>query len=305
MTAILSIILSAIRLTTPIAFATMGTVIIEKSGINGLSIEGTMLFGAFGAVLGSWLSGSPWIGVLFAIGFSVLASLLRSWLCIAFQANETVSGIGINILASGLTALLIKVIWENEGKSDTVTSLADWSIPVIKNIPVIGKLFGQQNPLVYLLIITIPIIWVLMNRTSFGLRVTVAGEHPEVLSSLGIKVSRYRYLATILSGALCGIGGAYLSLGQLSFFSRDMTSGRGYMALAACIFGRWNVMGSMGGALLFGILEALQLRLQSSVRYTQFIQMIPYIITVVLLALNYRSKSHAPAAQGKVFIEQH
>ncbi|MDR1765171.1 MAG: ABC transporter permease [Lachnospiraceae bacterium] len=304
MDTVISILNSTLRLTTPIAYVTLGAVVLEKSGLNALSMEGVMLSGAFGAVLGSWATGSAWFGVLAAMGCAILVSLLRSYLAIAHQANQTVSGVGLNILAGGATAMLVKVIWGMDGRSDQVVALGDWTIPYVADIPVVGKLLGQQNPLVYLLV---PIaLWMilLLNKTAFGLRVAAAGEHPEVLSSLGLRVSRYRYLSTILSGALSGLGGAYLSIGQLSFFNQDMTSGRGFMALAACVFGGWRVGGALAGSLLFGFANALQLRLQTTVRYTQFVQMIPYVVTLVVLSGFIKRANAAPAAGGKPYQEQ-
>jgi simple sugar transport system permease protein len=304
MNMIFSILNSTLRLTTPIAYATLSAVVLEKSGLNALSMEGVMLVGSFGAVAGSWITGNPWGGVLFAMVCSTLVSLLRSYLCITHSANQTVSGIGINILAGGATAMLVKVIWGMDGKSERVLPLGDWTIPVIKDLPILGRIMGTQNPLVFLLIPVSIGIFILLNKTAFGLRITTAGEHPEVLSSLGLGVARYRYLATILSGLLAGLGGAYLSIGQLSFFNQDMTAGRGFMALAACVFGGWQVGAALAGSVLFGFAGALQIRLQTTVRYTQFVQMIPYVVTLIVLCGFIKRAGAAPAASGKPYKEQ-
>lgn len=301
---IVSLLSATLRLTTPIAFATLGAVIMELSGINALATEGIMLSGAFGAVIGSWLFGNPWMGVIFAIMFSVIVALIRSYLCIAHQANQTVSGVGLNILVSGFTAMMLKIIWNMDGKSEVVTNFKDWSIPLIKDIPYIGEILGKQSPIVYMLIPAVILTWYLVRKTSFGLRLMTAGENPEVLSSLGLSVSKYRYLSTMIGAALIGIGGAYLSIGQLSFFSQDMTSGRGYMALAACVFGKWSPIGAFGGSLLFGFADAIQMRLQSAVKYTQFIQMIPYILTILVLSSFVGKSVQPPAASGKPYKEQ-
>ncbi len=302
---VLSMLNSAIRLTTPIAYVTLGAVFMEKSGINALAMEGIMLMGAFGAVLGSWLFASAWAGVAMAVALASACALLRSWLCITHQGNQTVSGIGLNVLTSGATAMLLKVIWGMNGKSDVVDALGDWTIWGVAQIPILGDLFGSQNPLVYLLLLLIPVCWIIMNKTALGLRITVAGEKPEVLSSLGLRVSHYRYYATLLAGVLTGLGGAYLSIGQLSFFSNDMTSGRGYMALAACVFGRWSILGGIAGALLFGVADSIQMRMQSATQYTQFVQMIPYLVTLAVLCCKIGNKrTAAPAASGKPYREQ-
>ncbi|MDO5690670.1 MAG: ABC transporter permease [Tissierellia bacterium] len=301
---IVSVMSAALRLTTPIAFATLGSVVMELAGINALATEGIMLAGAFGAVMGSWYFTIPWMGVLCAVLFAVAVALLRSYLCIRHGANHTVSGIGLNMLLSGFSAMMLKIVWNMDGKSDVVNNLNPWSIPIIDKIPGLGDIVGRQNPLVYLALPALLLVWVLLYRTSVGLRLMTVGENPEVLTSLGLSVSKYRYLATAFGAALIGIGGAYLSIGQLSFFSQDMTSGRGYMALAACVFGRWNPAGAFAGALLFGFADSLQMHLQSSVKYTQFIQMIPYVLTILVLSSFVNKSVHAPAASGKPFEEQ-
>lgn len=304
MNTIIAVLNVAIRMTTPIAYVALGAVLLEKSGVTALAMEGMMLAGAFGAVIGSWFSGKAWLGIICGIICAVTVALIRSWLCISHMANQTVSGIGLNILVSGATAMLLKVIWGMDGKSESVTALTDWTIPFVNRIPVAGGLLGKQNPLVYLLLPIVILVWLLLNKTSFGLRLIAVGENPHVLSSLGLSVSHYRYWATLLSGVLAGIGGAYLSIGQLSFFSYDMTSGRGFMALAACVFGRWTVGGAFAGAILFGLAEAIQIRLQTVVRYPQFIQMIPYTVTLLILVTSGKHNSAAPAASGKPYKEQ-
>jgi simple sugar transport system permease protein len=304
MDVIISVLNSTLRLTTPIAYVTLAAVVLERSGLIALSMEGLMLVGSFGAVMGSWMTGSPWFGVLFAMCCSAAVSLLLGYLCVNYGANQTVSGIGLNILAGGATSMLVKVIWGQDGKSEQVTALGDWSLPLLRDIPLLGDILGSQNPLVFLLIPVSALVFILQNKTAFGLRVTAAGEHPEVLASLGLRVSRYRYLSTLLSGCLAGLGGAYLSIGQLSFFNQDMTSGRGFMALAACVFGGWNVGGALAGSALFGFAEAAQIRLQTTVRYTQFVQMIPYAVTLVVLCGFVRRAVTAPAASGKPYREQ-
>ena len=300
----LPVLTATFRLTTPIAYAALGAVVMERSGINAMPMEGIMLTGAFGAVIGSWLTSNAWIGVLFAILFAVVVALIRSYLCIAHQANQTVSGVGLNILTSGFSAMMLKIIWNMDCKSDIVTSLQDWTIPCIGSISGVDDMLQHQNPLVVLMVPTVILIWYLMEKTPFGLRVTTAGEHPEVLSSLGLSVSKYRYLATIFSAALAGVGGAYLSIGQLSFFSQDMTGGRGYMALAACVFGGWSPVGAFWGALLFGFADAVQMRLQTTVQYTQFIQMIPYVMTLLVLGGMVKKTAVPPAASGIPYKEQ-
>lgn len=301
---VIAILNSTLRLTTPVAYVTLAAIISEKSGINALAMEGIMLMGSFGAVLGSYLTGSAWLGVVFGMLFSAALSLLRGVLSITYQANQTVAGVGANIFASGLTAILLKIIWGMDGKSGLVNSLDAWHIPLLRDIPVLGRVLGEQNPLVYLFYPCLAGLYILLYKTRFGLRVTVAGEKPYALSALGMSVARYRYLSLLISGLLAGLGGAYLSIGQLSFFSVDMTAGRGFMAMAACIFGGWNPIGGFLGSLVFGFAETMQMRLQTTVQYTQFIQMIPYALTLLVLAGIGRRKSGAPAANGVPYKEQ-
>ena len=302
---LLLILNSSIRLATPIAYGTIAAVMQEKSGIDSLATEGLMLAGAFGAVLGSFLTGSAWLGLIFAMAAAMIPALMRGFLIITHQGNHVVSGIGMNIAMSGLTAMLIMLIWGIGGKSVPVTTLPVWKIEGIAQIPILGEILGQQNPLVYLFPVVFIFFCILINRTPFGLRITTCGENPHVLSSLGYSVNKYRYMASMIAACFAGLGGAYLSIGQLNFFSLDMTSGRGFMALAACMFGRWKPSGALIGAILFGVADAVQMRLQTSVgEYTQFIQMIPYVVTLIVLITVKKGKNFAPAAIGKPFHKQ-
>ncbi len=302
---LITLLSGTIRLTTPIAFAALGALVMELSGINGLATEGLMLVGSFGAVLGSYYTGNAWIGVLVGVISAVLVGLVRSYLSIRHNANQTVSGIGLNMFAVGFTAVLLKAIWNVDGRTSSVQKLGEWSFPIIKDLPIIGSIFGKHISLVYLLIPTAILVWYMLEKTNLGLRIKVAGEKPEVLASLGLSAAKYRYIATILGSAIIGLGGAYLSVGQLSFFSLDMSGGRGFMALASVVFGGWGVVGTVVGAFLFGFADALQMSLQSSIKYTQFIQMLPYILTIVVLAgVMKKGGNSGPSAAGKSLDDQ-
>lgn len=302
---LITLISGTIRLATPIAFASLGALVMELSGINALATEGLMLVGSFGAVLGSYYTGNPWIGVLIAVVSSIAIGLIRSYLSIRHNANQTVSGIGLNMFAVGFTAVLLKAIWNVNGRTSSVEKLKEWSFPIIKDIPLIGDIFGKHISLVYILVPIIFAVWYMLEKTNLGLRIKVAGEKPEVLSSLGLSPAKYRYIATVIGSAIIGLGGAYLSIGQLSFFSQNMAGGRGFMALASVVFGGWGTIGTMFGSLIFGFAEALQMSLQSSVQYTQFIQMIPYVLTVVVLAgFTKKGGNGGPSASGKSLDDQ-
>lgn len=301
---IMQVINSALRLTTPIAYVAAGAVVLEKSGISAIAMEGMMLAGAFGAVWGSWVTGLPWIGLLIGMLFSVVVGLIRGFFCINLQANQAVCGIGTNIMMSGLTTVMVKFIWGIDGRSETVTPIADLNLTFLKDVPVLSQLFGALSPLVLLMPFVVAGVWVLLNKTALGMYIVTSGEHPHVLSSLGISVYKTRYTASVIAGLLAGLGGAFLSISNLSFFSMEMTSGRGFMGMAACMFGQWTVGGAMLGSALFGLADAIQIRLQATVEHTQFIQMIPYVTTVFVLFTMGKKRLRAPAQGGKPYVEQ-
>ncbi len=297
LTTVALLLASSIRLASPIAYAAIGGCFSERSGITALGLEGMMLSGAFFAVLGSYCSGSPWIGLLFACFGGALIALIHASFSIRFKANQIVCGIGVNMLSVGLTTVLLSKIWGDKGKSAAVANFQTLKLPGISKIPVINKIF-EQDVLIYLLILILILSWVVLYKTPLGTRIRAAGEHPEAVDSLGLNACGIRYGCVILSGVLAGLGGACLSIGQLSFFSQNMTDGKGYIAIAAFVFGGWDPISASAVALLFGFMEALQLRLQSVVKYTQLIQMIPYILTVIVISSRMASRVSAPASVG-------
>ncbi len=289
-----------IRMATPIALAAMGGTFSERSGVINIGLEGMILTGAFAGVAGSYYTGSPWVGVLFAVVFGSLVAAVFALFTIKFKANHVVAGVGLNIFALGLTTWLMQVLWGGRGVSPDVNGLSRVSIPFLNKVPVLDKLISNQSPLVYIMFVLIIGGWFLLFKTPLGLRIRMTGERPEAADTLGINVSRIKYFSVILSGALSGLGGAYLSLGYLNMFSRNMSAGRGYMALAANIFGQWNPLGGLGASFLFSFSEAVQLRLQSINLNiaNELIQMIPYVITIVVLA-GAVIKSRPPEALGE------
>ena len=290
---------ATIRIATPIALAAMGGAFSERSGIINLGLEGMILSGAFAAVLGSFYSGSPWFGVLLSVFAGAFIGALLACFTIKFKANHVVAGVGINILALGVTTWLMQVLWGNKGSSPNVTGLNEISLPLLKDIPVLDQLIGTHCPLVYLMFLLVFAGWVLLFKTPLGLRIRITGEHPEAADTLGINIHGVQYFSVILSGSLAGLGGAYLSLGHLNWFSMNMSAGRGYMALAANIFGRWNPLGGLAASFLFSFTDAVQMRLQSlniGVAY-EFIQMFPYLLTVIVLA-GAVTHSRPPSALG-------
>lgn len=289
---------ATLRISPPIALASIGGAYSERSGIINIGLEGMILMGAFAGVASTHFVGNPWIGVLCAILAGGALGLLHAVLCIQFKANQVVSGVGVNILALGLTTLLLQVIWGNRGASDSVVGIKPLNISAIRDIPVLGEIFGKQNPLVYVMLVIVFFSWLVMFRTPLGLRIRAVGEHPEAADTVGIHVHRIQYLCVTISGMLSGLGGAYLSLGWLNLFSQNMSAGRGFMALAANIFGKWNPAGTFGASLLFSFTDALQMKLQGVGIPIQFIQMIPYILTILVLAGAVK-RAVPPAAIGK------
>ncbi len=276
---------AALRMATPIVYAALGGIFSERVGIINIGLEGTMLTSAFAGVTASFYTGNPWLGVVVAVLVGGLIGLLHALLTVKFVGNQIVSGTGINIFAMGFTAYMSQVIWGSRGASEGVRGLGTWTIPVISDLPVVGPIIGSHSPLVYLMLVVTVLSYVVLFRTPLGLRIRAVGEHPTAAETAGIDVIRVKFLCVILSGMLAGLGGAFLSLGHLTLFTRGMTGGRGFIAMAAMIFGKWMPFGAFGASLLFGLADALQMRLQSlGLLPPQIILTIPYLLTVAVLA---------------------
>ncbi len=302
---------SAIRMATPLALAAIGGTICERSGIVNIALEGMMLFGAFMGVIGAMFTGSAWIGLITAVVAGMSLALIHAFASITLRTDQVVSGTAINILALGLTGFLMEVIFGHPGTTDPVSRLQPvFSItgPTEGVLGAIWRWFDavvfSYTPIVYMaIIIAIGGHWALYN-TRWGLRLRSLGEHPRAADTVGISVVRGRYSAVITSGALAGLAGANLTLEQVGSFTEGMTNGRGFIALAANIFGRWTPGGSYGASLLFGFADALQIKLQlfrDVIRIpSQFFLMLPYVLTVVVLA-SVVGRAVAPAAIGKPY----
>ena len=258
-----------------------------------------MLMGAFFGVVGAYYTQSAWLGLLVAMLAGALCGLLHAVLTIRFKCEHVLAGVGINVLASGLTVVLLQMIFNAKGKSCEVASFNMVTLPGINQIPVLKDILGQVSPMLILLAIAIVGVWFLLYRTVFGLRARVIGENPEAAGSMGINVYRTQYICVILCGILAAMGGAYMSIGDIHMFSRDMVAGRGFIAMAVVIFGGWHPVGAWLGSLLFGLAQSLQYRLQSGSIPPQLVQMLPYIITLVVLVFARGSKHRAPAAEGR------
>lgn len=291
---------STLRLATPIALAAMAGTLSERVGVINLALEAKLLAGAFAGAYASYVTGSAWLGVGAAVLAGVLIGALLGLFTLRWRANHVVAGIGLNILALGLTTWLLQVIWGSRGTSPVVPDLPGWSIPGLQAVPLLGPLLSGHSPLVYVMLLAGPLLWVWLFKTPGGLRARMIGEHPEAADTVGIPVRRTQFLLLLAAGALAALGGAQLSLGHLSWFSQNMSAGRGYMALAANVFGRWNPVGGWLAALLFALTDALQMRVQTlpNAWPTELVQMLPYLLTIFVVAGAFK-KARPPAALGR------
>jgi ABC-type uncharacterized transport system permease subunit len=283
---------ATLRMASPLIFASLGGIFSERAGIINIALEGMMLTGAFSGVFVTYVVGNPWVGVLVAILAGGLLGLIHGILTIKFAGDQIVSGTGINIFALGFTAYMSQIVWGSRGASQSVQGLGTVSIPFISDIPFVGDVVGKQTPLVYIALIAVIASYFILFKTPSGLRLRAVGEHPGAADTTGIRVYRTKYLCVIVSGMLAGLGGVFLSLGQLSLFVNGMTGGRGFIALAAMILGGWSPFGALGASLFFGFADALQIRLQSvGALPSQIVLTLPYILTIIVLAVFARRRS--------------
>ncbi|MCM2293873.1 ABC transporter permease [Allorhizobium sp. BGMRC 0089] len=292
---------AAIRIATPLIFAALGGILSERAGVFAVGLEGMMLTGAFAAVIGTWLTGFSAAGMVFAaLGGGLIATLVAI-VTVRHRADNMVTGLTCNILALGLTTYILHILSGN-GRPLAIhlDPLAPWVIPGLSRIPVVGPLLFIQPPLTYLALFFCAILSLLLSRTQMGLMLCATGENPEAVFAAGSDPLKIRFLAVIGCGAIAGLGGAVLSLQQVGTFTDGMTGGRGYLALASLIVGRWNPWGAAAACLVFGATEALELRMQfMSVPVSSYImQMAPYVIALTVLAGLGRS-STLPASIGK------
>jgi simple sugar transport system permease protein len=286
----IALIFSTVRLATPLILAAIGGLFSERSGVINIALEGMMLAGAFTAAAVTYSTGSPWVGLLAAAVAGVLIASIHAVACIRYKADQVVVGTAINILMLGLPGFLSGALFLSSGSTP--------QLPIDQLIP--------RAPIV-LAFGSVPLAWYVLYRTPFGLRLRAVGENPEAADAAGVIVGRIRYSGVLLSGALAAIGGAYLSIGQSSLFTRNMTSGRGFIALAALIFGKWRPTQTMLACLFFGFTEALTIQMQGVVKLpsgedipVQFIQMVPYLLTIVVLA-GFIGHSRPPRALGRAY----
>jgi len=292
-----------LRATVPLVFGALCGILCERSGIINIGIEGMMLAGAFGAFVVKTHTGSQplWLSLvlatLAAVAVGAAMGYLHALFCIRFRMNQIISGTALVVLATGLTTYLFSPDWVSTGK------FGDMAIPLLSRIPVLGPLLFDNGFLTYLALVLVIFLQVMLFRSKWGLRTRAIGEHPRAADTVGIDVNRWRYVNTVLGGVLAALGGAFLVLEAVGQFKEGMTAGRGYISLAAMIFGNWSPVGALGAATLFGYTQALQneLLLSGVMRVPRFfISMLPYVTTIVVLA-GFVGRTRAPAAEGEVY----
>lgn len=287
---------------TPIILTALGLVYMERSGVVNIGVEGTMLIGAFIASFASWKLNNVWLGLLIAGIVCSLVGLIFAFLVVTIKADQIVIGIAINILGLGVTTTLNRSLFGMNTSYSEIPSLEKISIPILSKIPILGEVLFNQIGLVYLAIILVPVSYYILQKTNLGLKIRAVGEHPRAADTSGINIFKIRYITIILGSFLAGLGGGFLSTGVLSFFSEDMVAGRGFMAIAAVIFGKYSPWGVLGAALLFGFGDALQIRIQASGSNIphQFLMMLPYLLTIAALS-GFVGKSNPPAASAEPY----
>ena len=292
---------AALRMATPLMLTALGGLFSERSGVINIALEGILLTGAFSSVVATYYTGDPWAGAFAGVLAGMLVSLIHAFVSIVAKADQIVSGVAINLLAAGATQFLTWVIWGSSANSPPVAGMAHWALPESWGglARAVNPIIGHYPPLVYVALGIVAASHVVLWRTPFGLRLRATGEHPEAADTLGIRVRAMRFAGVLMSGALAGLGGAFLALNTHQFV-KNMSAGRGYIALAAMIFGKWNPLGALGACLLFGYAEAIQMGLQGQAVPTQFVQMIPYVLTMLAL-VSVIGRARPPAAVGKPY----
>ena len=298
-TVVVGILASGIRLATPYLYAAIGETFGQRSGVLNLGVEGQMLMGAFAAFYVALITGDLWLAMLAAVIVGALMGFGMAFVTVNLGAQQGISGIGFFLFGLGLSDLLFQRL---VGTVETVKGFSKIEIPILSNIPIIGEIFFSQNILVYIAYALVPLAWFVLQKTTIGLKIRAVGENPEAADSLGVSVAAVRYTTVITGGILSGIAGASISIGLLNVFQQNMTSGLGFIAVALVYFGGWRPLGVLGGALLFSMVNSLQLWMQvlGIPIPSDLAVMLPYILTIVVLALSM-SRVRAPSALTKTF----
>ena len=319
LTDLLTVLDSTMRLSTPLLLACLAGLFSERAGIFDIGLEGKMLAAAFFSAAFAYVTGNVWLGLAAGIGASILLSLLHGVASITFRGNQLISGVAINFLAAGMTVLIAQSWFKQGGRTPALISggrFENITLPfadALSVVPIIGPFYNEvvsgHTILVYVALLMVPLTWWVLFRTRFGLRLRAVGEAPEAVDTAGISVIGMRYSAVIICGVLCGIAGAYMATGLQAGFVKDMTAGRGYIALAALIFAKWRPWYALSSCLLFGFLQAVALRPDLIKVYlgfevqVQLLDALPYILTVVILA-GFVGKAIPPRAGGEPYVKE-
>lgn len=318
LTLILSTLDATLRLSTPLLLACLAGLYSERAGVFDIGLEGKMLASAFAAAAVAAVTANVWLGLLAGIAVSITTAGLQGAAAITLRGNQLIAGVAINMLAAGLTTFLGIQWFAQGGRTPQLTTdgrFQNITLPFaneLSGVPVLGQIYSElisgHNILVYVAFLAVPITWWVLYRTRFGLRLRAVGENPKAVDTAGISVTKLRYQAVLITGFLCGLAGAFFSIAQGSGFGNNMTAGKGFIALAALIFAKWKPVPAMFTCLLFGFLDALQIRLQSAEIFgvevpVQAIQALPYVLTVVLLA-GFIGKAVGPKAGGVAYTKE-
>ncbi|MEM1309384.1 MAG: ABC transporter permease [Cyanobacteria bacterium P01_H01_bin.153] len=310
-TFIIAILTAGIRLAVPVLLAVLGEIIAQLSGVMNLGLEGVMLMGGLAGFTATYYleqgTGltelSAWIGLVVGMGAGVLMGWVMAVLSITCRTDQVVAGITLVLLGQSLTTYLYRA--QPQLGSARITGLADRPIPILSNLPMVGEIFFNHSPIVYFSVVLVGLCWFLLFRSNWGLQIRAAGENPAAVETSGLSVTRLRYRCTLVGSALAGLGGAVLTIVQLNLFIEGVTAGRGWIAIALVFFSRWNPGWALAGALLFGVADALQFRIQalgSEELPYEFLLMLPYVLTLLALVLN-NARGHTPAALGIPYVK--
>lgn len=306
-TFIVSLLAGMVRIATPILYGALGELVVERTGIMNLGIEGTMLMGAFAGFLTAYTTGSLWGGVGAAILAGGVLGLLMAFMASTLKVDQTVTGLAINLLSSGITFYLYRVAFKDVGASNlpNIPIFQVVKIPLLSQIPLVGEIVFSQHALTYIALAFVPAISLFLYRTKYGLEIRVLGENPRAVDMRGIHVGLRQYLAVIFGSMMSGAGGAFLTLASAGLFVPQISGGRGWIALALVIFGNWTPSRILLGALFFGLIDSLQLQLQAvgvDLPY-QLLLTLPYVLTIVVL-VGSRGRTRAPLALGKPYLRE-
>lgn len=297
---------TTVRLATPLLLSALGAAVSERTGVLNVGIEGMMLVGAFfGSAVSVW-TGSLWLGLVAAAAAGLVTAILFAFFCVTLKTNQIVTGLIINILALGMTSLLLRVLFPGQSWDTKTSGFQLITVPFLKDIPILGPmLFDRQEPLTYIAVFLTLVIWYVLYRTRLGLSLRAVGEYARAADSVGINVSLMRYAGTMVSGAMAGLGGAFISLSVVRLFQDNMIQGRGFIALAVVIFGKWHPFGVLVASLVFGAAQSLEFRIQTTGLDipAQLPAMLPYFLTLIALA-GLVGKTTPPAEDGIPYVRE-